>query len=103
VISITNETVIPFSTVGEYRPSSRVNKRVHASTAWRWAKAGCKAVDGTMVKLESIRIGSATYTSVEALQRFADRLSAQPENRPRRLDFESRQDLVEHGLAAYGL
>jgi hypothetical protein len=90
--------IIPFSKVGDYCPSSRNGKRVHPSTAWRWAKSGCRAIDGTRVLLESIRIGATTYTSVEALERFAARLSAQPTPRPR-----VRQDLIDRRLAAFGL
>jgi hypothetical protein len=71
---------------------------VHPSTAWRWAKAGCKAPDGTLVKLETIKIGSSSFTSVEAIERFVARLSAQPLPQPR-----PQQDLIKRRLAAYGV
>ena len=39
--------------------------------------------EGFGVRLESVKVGGSTYTSVEALQRFADRLSeARPGNVP---------------------
>jgi len=41
-------------------------KRVHISAVYRWVQRGIKGV-----RLEAIRIGGTTYTSREALQRFA--------------------------------
>jgi hypothetical protein len=45
-------------------------------TPWRWAKYGIKARDGAVVKLEYAKIGGRLITSVEALQRFSERLLA---------------------------
>jgi hypothetical protein len=104
VISIANEKVIPLSRVGDYCPSSRVGKKLHSSTALRWAKAGCRADDGSRVTLETIRAGSTTYTSVEAIQRFLDRLSGPaPQPRPTPDVEKRRREQVERELAAYGL
>jgi hypothetical protein len=103
LISITEETVIPLSKVGDYCPSTRAGKRVHATTAWRWGKAGCRALDGSLVKLETIRIGSTNCTSVQALQRFFERLTVQQVPGRPMPDFEARQDLIERKLAAFGL
>ncbi len=36
---------------------------------------GCLSKDGTTVRLENIKIGGTTCTSLEALQRFFDRLN----------------------------
>ena len=44
--------------------------RPHVSTLWRWFRRGIKGV-----KLETTVLGGRRYTSVEALQRFADRLT----------------------------
>jgi hypothetical protein len=52
-------------------PRRRRGKRPHASTLLRWARKGLRGVH-----LETIRIGSTTCTSVEALQRFFDGLTA---------------------------
>jgi hypothetical protein len=51
--------------------SRLIPSKPHPSTLWRWWKRGIRGV-----KLETVVIGGARYTSVEALQRFADRLSA---------------------------
>jgi hypothetical protein len=45
--------------------------RPHISTTIRWYKAGVRGV-----KLETILLGGKRFTSREALQRFADRLTA---------------------------
>jgi hypothetical protein len=52
-------------------PVRRNGKRLHIATAFRWAKDGVRGV-----KLETIRVGGTLCTSVEALQRFFEKLSA---------------------------
>ncbi len=54
-------------------------KRVTASTLYRWAKDGIRGV-----RLETIRVGGSLFSSEQALQRFAERLSAsdRPEAAP---------------------
>ena len=42
-----------------------------AATGWRWIKRGCRGI-----KLESCLIGGKRYTSLEALQRFAEATTA---------------------------
>lgn len=104
LISITTDTLIPFSAVADYCPSSRKGKRLHTSTPARWAKYGCIADDGTTVKLETIRVGATLRTSVEALQRFFDRLSAVPGAAPVRSEsWEQRQERARNELVALGL
>jgi hypothetical protein len=52
-------------------PGRRDGKRVHISTLIRWATSGVRGV-----KLETVRLGGALFTSREAIQRFAERLTA---------------------------
>jgi len=52
-------------------PKNRKGKRVHISTVHRWASRG---VQGG-VRLPTVKIGGATYTSLRALQEFSQRLS----------------------------
>ena len=99
MISIVNENLIPMNKVGDYCPPRRAGKRVHLTTALRWAQAGCRTVDGERVKLETIRIGASTCTSVEALQRFFNRLSgvqASP------LSERPKQEAIERALVKLG-
>ena len=44
---------------------------MHISACYRWIQRGVRGA-----KLEAIRVGGSTYTSMEAIQRFADRLGA---------------------------
>src|SRR5262245_15324137 len=43
----------------------------HVSTLWRWINRGCRGV-----KLDALRVGGVRFTSKEALQRFAERVTA---------------------------
>ena len=45
----------------------------HVATRWRWANKG---VGRPRVRLESVRIGGVRYTSVEAVNRFIQRLNS---------------------------
>src|SRR5262245_16380134 len=69
VIDPSTETVLPFAAAARPIPP------VRAATLWRWASAGCRARDGQRIKLETIRIGGSTCTSLEALNRFFARLT----------------------------
>lgn len=71
MISLEHETLISLNEAAARLPSSRAGKRIHVSSVYRWAGRGVRGV-----RLETVSIGGATKTSVQALQRFADRLSA---------------------------
>jgi hypothetical protein len=64
------ETVRTLTEAAARLPRRRGGKPVHVSTLHRWASHGCKGV-----RLETIQIGGTRCTSVEALQRFFDRLT----------------------------
>ncbi len=49
--------------------------RPHVSSLWRYCRYGIRAANGMRIHLEHARFGSRIYTSVEALQRFAQRLA----------------------------
>jgi hypothetical protein len=77
-------------------PGHRKGTSCNPSTLWRWGRKGVKRPDGVIVYLELARLGSKWVTSLEALQRFSDRLATPPDNLPnapqtptrRRLDAE---------------
>ena len=69
------ETPIPLAAAAKFVPAARNGKRCHLSTVLRWILHGAKATDGTIVKLEAVRLGGRWLTSREALQRFAERLT----------------------------
>lgn len=73
MIDITNENLIRICDVPRRLPARPSGRRIHVSTVYRWIMRGVRGVC-----LEVIRVGGTTYTSAEALQRFADHLSAPP-------------------------
>ncbi len=70
-----NETLISFTQAAAYLPR-RFGRKVHSSSIWRWARRGISGI-----QLECCRLRARFYTSAEALDRFADRLSRLPPNR----------------------
>lgn len=66
MIELATETVVSLTQATNHLPRRRGGKKPHASTLYRWAKNG----------LETIRVGGTLCTSVEALQRFCERLTA---------------------------
>ena len=70
MIDISNEHLIPIREVPRKLPPRPTGRRVHISAVYRWLTRGIRGVC-----LESVRIGGSTYTSMEALQRFADQLN----------------------------
>jgi hypothetical protein len=55
-------------------PPRRTGKQTHLSTLLRWIQRGARSRGGAVVKLEATRLGNRWVASIEALQRFADRL-----------------------------
>lgn len=66
MIDIGTEQLVPLHDVPKILPLRGNGKRIHISAVYRWAQRG---VRGT--RLEVVRVGGTTYTSREALQRFA--------------------------------
>lgn len=71
IFSLTTATKLPC-----FR-NRRAGKRINVSTLWRWASVGVRGV-----KLETIMAGGSRTTSLEAIERFFDALTAQAEHRP---------------------
>lgn len=69
-INVSRERVLPLNKAAKLVPRVRPGKKVHIATLRRWHSPGLR---GT--QLECIRIGGTLCTSVEALQRFFDRLT----------------------------
>lgn len=73
MIDIHSEQLINLRTAAKLRPCGRNGRPTHISTIHRWIQRGVRGV-----RLEAVRIGGSLFTSREALQRFADRLTAPP-------------------------
>ena len=71
MIDIDEETLIALNQVPKRVPPRANGKRVHISAVYRWTSRGVRGVI-----LEAIKIGGTTYTSIEARQRFGDRLAS---------------------------
>ncbi len=63
---------VPLSNVPDLAciPRRRGGRKLHKSTAFRWAKPGVRGI-----RLEVIRVGGTLCTTVAALQRFFEALS----------------------------
>src|SRR5215471_11513255 len=77
MLDLTTETPIPLKAACALVPPARSGKRCHLSTLLRWILKGAKGPGGECVRLEAARLGNRWFTSREALQRFAERLTPQ--------------------------
>jgi Protein of unknown function (DUF1580) len=70
MIDVSKEQVIPVHKVTDYLPSSRRGKKLSPSQVCRMYLRGIHGI-----RLETLRVGRSRLTSVEAIQRFVDRLN----------------------------
>src|SRR3954471_23181724 len=70
-IDISSEPPIPLAVAAAHIPRRRRGRKTAVSTLHRWATRGLRGV-----VLETLQVGGTKCTSVAALQRFFDRLSA---------------------------
>jgi hypothetical protein len=81
-IDLKTETTISLVQAARMQPPGRRGRPVTMSCVLRWLLKGCRGPDGEMVRLEGVRIGGRWITSIEALERFATRLTPNLENQP---------------------
>jgi hypothetical protein len=72
MIDLRTEELIPLAELPQHWPLLPGGRRLHRSVGYRYAKVG---VGPGRVKLETVVVGSVRYTSLEAIQRFAERLT----------------------------
>ena len=87
------ENVVTLLRAAKSLPELRRGRRPHVSTLYRWASAGVRGV-----RLETMRVGGTLCTSLEALQRFCERLSA-----PNEPTSEAANPNIHRELDAAGL
>jgi hypothetical protein len=75
-INALTEKLRSFAEAAKRLPALRVGKPVSPSTVWRWTTRGVRARNGSLVRLEAIKVGGTCCTSDEALLRFVRALSA---------------------------
>ncbi len=70
MINLDNEQLLTLKDAAARLPRRRAGRPTHRATLYRWCTVGYRAV-----RLECIRVGGTLCTSIEALQRFFDRLA----------------------------
>ena len=70
MIDISSECVLTLTEAAKRLPRRRAGKRPHVATLYRWAQRCLRGV-----QLETIQVGGTLCTSLEALQRFCERLT----------------------------
>lgn len=98
MLNISTETILTFCEARNRLPRRRRGKRPDVSTLYRWSQVGLKGV-----RLETLKIGGQTCTSIEALQRFFDRLSCGHSVQPQPTVDDRRTSVVEEALERIGI
>ncbi len=93
MISLQSETILPLSQAAKCLPGrSAAGRPPHVATLYRWASRGICGV-----RLETLRLGGGLVTSAEALQRFAERVTA---TRDHDFAVQPSADLARNAAAA---
>lgn len=74
-IDLATEQRLTVHQATRYFPEYRPGQPTHHSRVLRAITKGSRALDGTWVPLEAVRLGGQWITSVEAIQRWAERLT----------------------------
>jgi hypothetical protein len=75
MIDLKSETAIGLHKAAALYPSFREGKPTHISTPLRHITKGTKLPSGEIVRLEGARLGGRWITTVEAVQRFVEKLT----------------------------
>ena len=81
-IDLTRETGISLAQAAKYIPGYRAGTKRHPSWMARAVRPGIRTPDGRRVRLAAVRVGSAWYTSLEAVQRFIAEQQPRPADGP---------------------
>ena len=101
MIDIQSEQVVSLTDATKVIPKRRGGKRPHVATIYRWAQCGHRGVI-----LVTLQVGGTKCTSIEALQRFFERLSGTTQPVQEFVTTAAkakRQQAVDRGLDAEGL
>ena len=101
MIDIQNEEVVSLAEAAKSKclPRRRKGKRPHVATLFRWTTVGVRGV-----VLETLQCGGTRCTSLQALQRFFERLSGTdavqsvPTRRRQQQIARAEADLTEAGI-----
>lgn len=67
----TTDAYISLTQAAARYPGHRGAARLHPATLTRWILRGVRALDGSRVRLEAVRVGCRWLTTEAALERFA--------------------------------
>jgi hypothetical protein len=81
-VSLLQEDLIGLAALAVQIRSHRRKGHVTAQAVWRWATAGVRLADGTILKLETVRLAGRFLTSYPAFLRFVGAQSAPVESTP---------------------
>jgi len=100
MIDLLTEQVIALNDVPDHIPPLRGGKPVHPGTVYLWASKGRGGI-----KLERAYLGGQLVTSLEAIQRFMERLTARADGPAvaAAQDQARRAAKARKRLAAYGI
>jgi hypothetical protein len=76
MIDLANESLLSLADAARLLPPARLGRPVSFHCVLRWVLQGAAGAAGNVVKLEALRLGGRWVTSREALQRFAEKLTA---------------------------
>jgi hypothetical protein len=81
-INLQTEATLSLAAAARMIPSGRRGRPCNLSTIFRWIIDGVRLPSGEVVRLEAVRLGGRWLTSAEAIQRFADRHTPEPGEKP---------------------
>lgn len=68
-----NEQLISIAEASRKFPNHRGVGTIRTTTIWRWINRGIRLPDGSILKLEALRVAGRWLTSTEAVTRFIER------------------------------
>lgn len=71
MIDFNSESLLTFAEATKTLPAKRAGRPIHTATLYRWSATGLRGI-----RLETIQVGGTRCTSVEALQRFFEKLES---------------------------
>jgi hypothetical protein len=79
MVDLSAETILSLTQAARRLPPGRGGRPVSLSCILRWVIDGMRRPSGDTIRLEALRLGGRWVTSVQALQRFAERLTPNPD------------------------
>ncbi|MEI7687619.1 MAG: DUF1580 domain-containing protein [Planctomycetota bacterium] len=70
MLDVNAEAIVTLSQLAKKLPRRRLDRPVHPATIHRWRSPGVRGI-----RLECVRIGGTWHTSLEAYQRWVERLT----------------------------